>query len=63
MLWKIFKSLRCISSLSKKHLETHYDKEHVTLQREFCAVITSIKGIAREEDDEFCLCLLSESKS
>lgn len=59
MLWKISKCLRCISNLGKKYLEIPYDKECVSLQREFYAVVTSY---LREEDGEFGLWLMSESK-
>ena len=59
MLWKISKCLRCIGNLGKKPLEIPYDKEHVSLQREFYAVVTSYP---REEDGEFGLWLMSESK-
>lgn len=59
MLWKISKCLRYISNLGKKYVEIPYDKEGVSLQREFYAVVTSY---LREEDGEFGLWLMSESK-
>lgn len=59
MLWKILKYPRCISNLGRKHLAIPYDKEHVNLWGEFYAVVTSY---SREEDGEFGLWLMSESK-
>lgn len=59
MLWKILKCPRCICNLGRKHLAILYDKEHVNLRGEFYAVVTSY---SREEDGEFGLWLMAESK-